>query len=98
MTILVDGRPGPLADVIADRQSTTALFGDPRTGHRTSPFEISPDGEHVIWAGYFGDECRPVFDDRTGPSFDRVLNWKFDAGGTATWWAQRGDAIYRVTS
>jgi hypothetical protein len=97
VTILVDGRPGPLADVIEDRQTAVAVFNDSRTGDRTPPFDVSPDGEHVIWAGLFGDESRPVFDDHVGPSFDRVISSSFDAAGIATWWAQRGDVTYRVT-
>ena len=98
VTILIDGRPGPLADVIEDRHTTIASFDDPRTGKSTPSFSISPDGVHVIWAGLFGDEVRLVFDDHVGPSFDHVISSAFGADGRATWWAQRGEVIHRVTA
>jgi hypothetical protein len=98
VTVLVDGRPGPVADVIVDRNSTIAVFDDPRSGKTTPLFAISPDGAHVIWAGLFGEQERPVFDDQVGPDFDRVLCSAFAADGRATWWAQRGDVIHRVTA
>lgn len=97
-TILVDGRPGPLADVLAAPQSSFAVFENPRTGRPTHPFAVSPDGEHVVWAGVFGDEWRPVIDDRLGPSFEQVFVSAFEADGTAVWWAQRGEVVYRVTA
>jgi hypothetical protein len=98
VTILIDGRPGPLADVIEDRHTTIAVFDDPRTGRSTPTFAISADGTHVIWAGVFGEEARPVFDDHVGPSFDSVISSAFGADGRPIWWAQRGDAIYKVTA
>jgi hypothetical protein len=98
VTILIDGRPGPLADVIEDRHTTIAVFDDSRTGRSTPMFAISADGTHVIWAGLFGEEARPVVDDHVGPSFDRVISSSFASDGRPTWWAQRGDAIYRVTA
>ena len=61
-------------------------------------FAVSTDGEHVIWAGVFGEESRPVFDDAVGPVFDSIISSAFSPDGRATWWAQRGDVIYRVTA
>jgi len=97
-TVLVDGRPGPTASLVMNRQSTVALFGRPPTRWATLSFAVSPDGDHVAWAGLFGDESRPVIDDRVGPAFDRVLDWAFDGSGIATWWAQRSDVVYKVTA
>lgn len=94
VTIMVDGRPGPLADVLSNPQRTIGLRGD----RSTLPFAISPDGEHVAWAGSFGDECRPVIDDRVGPPFDQVVSWAFGQAETVFWYAQRGDIVYRVTA
>jgi hypothetical protein len=98
VTITVDGRLGPLADHLLVPQSTIAVFEHPRTGRPDIPFAVSPDGEHVAWAGVFGEESRPIVDDMVGPSFDRVLDWSFDASGTAVWWVQRADTVYRVTA
>jgi Tol biopolymer transport system component len=97
-TILIDGRPGPVADVFVDRQSTINVFGDPRTGKTTPVFAVSPDGEHVIWAGSFGEEHRPIIDDLVGPGFDRIIGSGFTSDGRATWWAQRRETIYRVSA
>lgn len=97
-SILVDGRPGPVADVFVDRQSTIHVFDDPRTGKTTPSFAVSPDGEHVIWAGSFGEEQRPIFDSLVGPGFDRIISSAFTSDGRATWWAQRGDVIHRVSA
>lgn len=98
VSVLVDGRTGPLADDLLRPQSTIAVFEDPRTGYSRVPFTASPDGGHVAWAGQFGDQSRPVLDDRVGPAFDTVHHWSFDASGAAAWWAQRADTIYRVTA
>lgn len=97
-SILVDGRPGPIADVFIDRQSTIHVFDDPRTGKTTPSFAVSPDGEHVIWAGLFGAEHRPIIDNLVGPGFDRIISSAFSPDGRATWWAQRGDVIHRVSA
>lgn len=94
VTIMVDGRPGPFADVLRFPRTSIGLRGD----RPTVPFMISPDGEHVAWAGFFGEECRPVIDDRLGPTFDQVVSWAFGEEGTASWWAQRGEVVYRVTA
>ena len=98
VTIMVDGRLGPLADVLHVSQSTIAVFDHPRTGRQDVPYAVSSDGEHVAWAGTFDEESRPVLDDRVGPAFDAVLAWSFDESGTAAWWAQRTDTVFRVTA
>ena len=97
-TIMEGWRPGPLADVVHPDLSTKAVFVDPRTGDPSLPFAVSPDGAHIAWAGMFGDESRPVLDDRLGPPFDFVLSALFDASGAPCWWAQRDETVYRVTA
>lgn len=98
VTLLVDGRRGPLADDLLIPRSATVVFRSLPTGSLIIPFAVSPDGEHLAWAGVFGEEAHPVLDDRVGPPFDMILDWSFDASGTATWWAQRADTVYRVTA
>jgi len=74
-------------------------------------FQVSPDGEHVAWAGRFGGvpvgaataddaakAARPVLDDQVGPAYDRILGWAFNDDGTGVWFAQRGDETFRVTA
>lgn len=95
-TILMGGRLGPVADFVTTDQSTKAVYVDLRTGHPILPFAVAPDEEHVAWAGVFGEEARPAIDDRTGPAFDRVFGARFGASGTATWFAQRDETVYRV--
>ena len=97
-TILMGGRLGPVADLMTTDRSTKAVFVDLRTGDPILPFAISPDGEHVAWAGVFGGKARPVIDDRVGPAFDMVFGARFGASGTATWFAQRADTVVRVRS
>jgi hypothetical protein len=41
---------------------------------------------------------RPVLDDEVGPAFELTVAWSFDPDGVATWYAQRGDVVYRVTA
>jgi hypothetical protein len=98
VTMLVDGRRGPLADDLLIPGSATAVFETLPSGRPVAPFAVSPDGEHLAWAGVFGGESRPVLDDKVGPPFDLVLDWSFDRSGTAVWWAQRADTVYRVTA
>jgi hypothetical protein len=50
----------------------------------------------VAWAGLFGDEARPVFDDEVGPAFDSIDECRFADDGTAGWWAQRGEVVLKV--
>ena len=42
--------------------------------------------------------ARPVLDDRTGPAFDLVFGARFADPGTATWYAQRAETVFRVES
>ena len=72
-------------------------------GHMFSPYRLSPDGNHVAWAGLFDPDgadasARPVLDDRIGPAFDRVLDWTFLPDGSATWYAQRGRSLIRISA
>jgi hypothetical protein len=97
-TIMVDGWLGPRADLLLWPSTAPGVYETPRTGRPVLSFAVSPDGEHVAWAGVFGDQARPVIDERVGPSFDRIIDWSFDASGTATWWAQRADTVYRVST
>jgi hypothetical protein len=95
-TVIVDGRPGPVSDAILAPRHSELLArrpGQPETG---VPFSISPDGEHVAWAGGFGQAQRPVVDDRVGPPYDDVIGWSFGADGVATWWAMRGDDVFII--
>ena len=120
MTVFVDGRPGPLAEAMARSamgvplDQETEARGRWRAELGSVPpvdFQVSPDGEHVAWAGRFGGvpfgalmaddaakAARPVLDDQVGPAYDRILGWAFDAQGTAVWFAQRGDETFRVTA
>ena len=98
VTVMIGGRLGPFADDLRGPRSIMATFEFPRTGQPNIPFVVSPDGEHVAWAGVFGEEMRPVLDERVGPPFDLVLDWAFDEDGRAVWWAQRADSVYRVTA
>lgn len=97
-TVMLDHRLGPLANEMLAPRSMLALFEYPRSGQANIPFAVSRDGEHVAWAGAFGDEARPVLDDSVGPPFDMILHWTFDEDERAVWWAQRGDTVYRVSA
>jgi hypothetical protein len=94
-TTFVDGRPGPLADDLRIPSGPPTLASERGANF---PFRTSPDGEHVAWAGRFGDVARPVLDDRVGPAFDSVLDWSIRPDGTATWTAMREGVIQRVTT
>ncbi len=98
ITVTVDGRPGPLADDVAGDRSVLALFGRDLAPRFDVPFAVSPDGEHVAWLGLFEGAWHPVLDDRVGPAFEQPLWSTFEADGRATWYAQRGDAAFRVTA
>jgi Tol biopolymer transport system component len=98
VTLAVDGRPGPLADDLAADRSVLSLFGRELWPAPDAPFAISPDGEHTAWLGLFDGAWHPVLDDRVGPPFDTPYTSSFDSDGRATWYAQRGDAVYRVTA
>lgn len=91
-TVMVDGRPGPLADAMRVVQAA----------QRPSPalvaVRVTPDGEHVAWVGQFGDVQRPVLDDQVGPGFDEVVGCEVAADGRVRWWAQRGTEVFEVTS
>jgi hypothetical protein len=91
-TIFVDGRGGPVAEALV---APTFLEYAPDSMFK--PFEPSPDGDHVAWAGFIDGAERPVVDDRVGPMFDHVLDWHWD-DEAVTWLAQRGDEIFRVAS
>lgn len=96
-TVYVDGLPGPRAEELflprTARMQTWAVEDD----KPITPFAVSPDGEHVCWAGRFADGVRPIVDDQVGPTFDDIIAWEFDASGMARWWVQRGDTISIAT-
>ncbi len=96
-TVYIDGLAGPRAEELflprTARMQTWAVDDD----EPITPFAVSPDGEHVCWAGRFGDRVRPVVDDRVGPTFEDIIAWDFDASGVARWWVQRGDTISIAT-
>jgi hypothetical protein len=96
-TVMIDRRLGPLASELLPPRSILATFEYPRSGHPNIPFAVSPDGEHVAWAGVFEEEARPVLNESVGPPFDLLLDWSFDPDGRAVWWAQRADTVYRVS-
>ncbi len=102
----VDGRIGPRAHGFLQPAGEVPLA----LRDSQPPFRISPVGDHVAWAGVFSDarghvdvssmgaSPRPVLDDLVGPAFDQVINFRFEEDGRVIWWAQRGDAIVRVSS
>ena len=96
-TIVVDDRPGPLADAVVRLVTAGEAFSHGPLNNAPVPFRLSPDGAHVTWAGVFGDDVCPVFDDEVGPSFDLILDCGFDGHGAAVWWAQHGADVVRVT-
>jgi hypothetical protein len=98
VTVMLDGRPGPLADLLGADRTIRTVFGRDLPAGSDVPFALSPDGRHVAWLGRFGDAWHPVLDDRLGPPFESPFVSMFDAQGLATWYAQRGDAVYRVTA
>lgn len=87
-SVVVDGRPGPLA------QSLLYTGGDPANPE----FRVSPLGDHVAWVGQFSDGVRPVIDDRIGPAFEQMPFCAFRDNESAEWLGQRGATIYRVTA
>jgi hypothetical protein len=96
-TIVVDGRPGPLADAIVRLVTASEAFGNVTIISEPVAFRISADGAHVMWAGVFDGAVHPVLDDDVGPAFDLILDCRFDENGAAVWWAQRGQDVVRVT-
>ena len=72
-TIVVDGRPRPLADAVMPLLTAREAFGPKPLVRAPIPFRISADGSHVIWAGVFDGTARPVPDDEVGPAFDLIL-------------------------
>jgi roadblock/LC7 domain-containing protein len=95
-TIVVDGRPGPPADSILMLTPSKAIYGHDPSLPAAVPFRFSADGRHVAWAGLFDGEACPVFDDEVGPGFDLIVDCGFDNDGSAVWWAQRGEEMFRV--
>lgn len=96
-TIVVDGRPGPLADGVVRLVTAREAFGHAPRVRAPVPFRISADGSHVIWAGQFEGAVRPVLDDEVGPEFDLIFDCSFDQNGAAVCWAQRGQEFVRLT-
>jgi hypothetical protein len=94
--VIVDGRPGPMAQTMVPPRPLIELTTTPDRAGQVVPFCLSPEGEHVAWAGVFEDEARPVIDDRVGPPFEDVVAWSFDDAGVATWWAHRGEDVFVV--
>jgi hypothetical protein len=94
---VVDGRRGPLADAVVPLVTAKEAFGHEPFVVAPVPFRISANGAHVIWAGAFDGAVRPVLDDEVGPAFDLIYDCSFDQNGAATWWAQREQAVVRVT-
>jgi hypothetical protein len=95
-TVLVDGRPGPFAEGLATPRTLLHEFGRDLAPDPRVPFAVSPDGEHVAWIGRFGDDWRPVLDDRVGPAFFAPLAASFGPDGRPTWYLQREREVYRV--
>ena len=96
-TIVVDGRPGPLAEGIVQLVTAREAFGRVAPVSTPVAFRISADGAHVIWAGFFDGAQHPVMDDEVGPEFDLIYDCRFDQDGSAVWWAERGQEVVRVT-
>jgi len=95
-TISVDDRPGPLADAVVGLFPASEVFSHRPWPESTVPFRLSADGLHVAWAGLFGDQMCPVLDDEVGPTFDLIIDCRFDDDGAAVWWAMRGEVVFRV--
>lgn len=94
-SVFVDGRPGPMTEGVTYAEPPAIPRGD---GVAVPMFRLSPDGEHIAWAGVVEGRQHPVLDDRVGPAFDMVLGSRFDADGVARWWAQRGRKVVRVSA
>jgi hypothetical protein len=88
-TVFVDHQPGPLAQNLLVLQ-----FGSDQGSDEG--FRVSPDGDHIAWAGLFDNQVRPVIDDRVGPAHEQLVSRSFGADGVATWWMQHGEVVYRV--
>lgn len=97
VTIMVDNRPGPIAEDMAPNRTVLGTFGRELAPHGNPRFAISPDGEHVAWMGMFRGAWAPVLDDRIGPPFAWPLACWFEPDGRATWFLQLDDSVYRVT-
>jgi hypothetical protein len=95
-TVMIDGRPGPLADAVSRLATSADVFSHSAWRKAPAPFRLSADGAHVAWAGLFGDRVRPVFDDEVGPEFDAIVEVRLADDGTATWWVQRDETVLKV--
>jgi hypothetical protein len=95
-TIMVDDRPGPLVDAVVRLATTGEIFNHRTWLQAPTPFRLSADGAHVAWAGVLGERMHPVLDEEVGPPFDVVVDCRFAADGTAIWWAQRDDTVFKV--
>lgn len=95
-TVVIDGRPGPLANAIATLRPATDAFGGDTSRPGAVAFRLSADGNHVVWAGRFDAGTCPVFDDEVGPPFDDIIDCGVNEAGAAVWWAQTGEDVFRV--
>jgi hypothetical protein len=89
-SVMVDGRPGPVADGMVPVEAVS------RPGPTLVTVRVTPDGGHVAWAGQFGDQQRPVLDDRVGPALDRIVGCEVADDGLVRWWGQRGTEVVVV--
>jgi hypothetical protein len=94
-SVFIDGRPGPMADAIILAQQPDRRPAEPVA---VPVFSLSPDGEHVAWAGQFGGREHPVLDDAIGPAFDRLLGADFGPDGVARWWAIEGRQVHAISA
>jgi hypothetical protein len=96
-TVVVGDRRGPLADAVVPLVTAAEAYTHDPGSKAPVPFRLSADGARVAWAGWFGDQVRPVLDEEVGPPFDLILDCTIDDQGAAIWLAQRGRDIVRIT-
>lgn len=93
-TVIVGDVPGPVADLVVRLRTVDEAFGRDPWGMPPLSFRITPGGG-TAWAGRFGEKDRPVLDQEVGPDFDVIVACRVDEHAV-TWWAQRGETVYRL--